>query len=81
MKNQTTPKPGTAGYNPESPKDLNMPKYHSISDRRDSKELPGTENLNDQVNEEQDQPLPKSPKTNLGNNKNKDPESEKLISP
>lgn len=83
MENRKTPKPGSPDYNPENTKDLNIPKYNSSTDRRDSTELPATENLNDELTEENEQKpvAPKSPKTNLGNGSDKDPESEKLITP
>ncbi|NQX54515.1 hypothetical protein HQN86_12900 [Pedobacter panaciterrae] len=83
MKNRNTPKPGSAAYNTEKPQHLNVPEYHSSSDRRMSYELPATENLNDQADlHETKVSSPASPKPNLGNPRNKDEDDrEKLITP
>ena len=81
-KRKKTPKPGTAGYDPNDTNNKNIPKYNSSTDRRDSSELPATENLNDQTTEGKTAvTTPDTPKTNLGNGKYKDPENEKLITP
>jgi len=49
MKNRSTPKPGSAAYNPQEPQHLNIPEYHSSTDNRNSYELPAIENLNDDL--------------------------------
>jgi hypothetical protein len=46
MKNKKTPKPGSKEYNVEKTEDLNMPEFHSSTDKRDSRELPAIENMN-----------------------------------
>jgi hypothetical protein len=83
MKNRNTPQPGSATYDAERPQHLNVPEYHSSSDRRASYELPSTENLNDQVDaNETGISKPSQPKANLGNPRHKDEDDrEKLISP
>ncbi|ETZ23061.1 hypothetical protein N824_20710 [Pedobacter sp. V48] len=83
MKNRNTPQPGSAAYDAEKPQHLNVPEYHSSSDRRASHELPSTENLNDQAEaNEAGFSKPSPPKPNLGNPRHKDEnDREKLIRP
>lgn len=67
MKKQNVPKPDP------------MPKFHSSTDHRNSEELPGEENLNDQMQDSRNLPTD-APKPDLGNKKNDDEaEREKLI--
>lgn len=84
MKNNKTSKPGSKEYNVEKTEDLNNPKYHSSTDRRNSEELPATENLNDQP-EDATQKTAKEqdlPKTDLGNKEHGDEKQrEKIITP
>lgn len=59
-----------------------MPKYHSSTDRRNSKELPATENLNDQPEPIADQEIKHKdiPKPNLGNKRDdKEKQRERII--
>ena len=83
MKNRNTPKPGSSPYPTERPQHLNMPEYHSSSDRRASHELPAIENLNDQAIDRQPDMLRQhSPKPDLGNPQSKDEgDREKLVTP
>lgn len=82
MKNRHTPKPGSARYNVEKPEQLNVPEYHSSTDRRKSHELPATENLNDQADQDNRASEHASPETNLGNPRRRnDGDREKLITP
>ena len=83
MKNRNTPKPGSSAYPTEKPQHLNIPEYHSGTDRRGSHELPAVENLNDQENDrETDTQQQEPPKPDLGNPQSKDEgDREKLIKP
>ncbi|WGQ10160.1 hypothetical protein QG516_00635 [Pedobacter gandavensis] len=84
MKNNKTSTPGSAAYNVEKTEDLTTPKYHSSTDRRNSEELPATENLNDQPqnNAEEKTEDKDLPKTNLGNKeKGNEKQREKIITP
>lgn len=80
MKNDRTPQPGSEKYNVEKPQDLNTPKYKSATDKRDSNELPGVENMNDQqidISRTHDTELPNP---DLGNERDDDEdEKEKII--
>mgnify|MGYP003578453311 CR=1 FL=1 len=81
MKNRNTPKPGSSPYPTERPQDLNIPEYHSSSDRRASHELPAIENVNDQADDKEPDTLRQhSPKPDLGNPQSKNEGGrEKLI--
>ena len=57
MKNRETPKPGSKEYDVNKTEDLTTPKYHSSTDRRSSHELPATENLNDQPENQPDEEI------------------------
>lgn len=82
MKNHKTPKPGSSEYNVEKTEDLNTPKFHSSTDRRNSKELPAIENLNDQPESTLDTENQDLPKTNLGNKRKADEHKrERIINP
>lgn len=83
MKNQSTPKPGSADYDAENPQNLNIPKHHSSTDRRDSHELPAIENMNDQADENETKISQQDlPKTDLGNPQHKDEhQRERIITP
>lgn len=84
MKKQETPKPGSKDYDTSKTQDLNMPKYHSSTDRRASHELPSTENLNDQQQGKGEEKIKEqdAPKTNLGNKPSPDEKQrEKIITP
>ncbi|ACU04606.1 MULTISPECIES: hypothetical protein [Pedobacter] len=74
MKNHGTPKPGSKQYDVEKTENLTKPKYHSSTDRRSSQELPATENLNDQPENNSDEKIKDTdvPKTNLGNKRDGD---------
>jgi len=84
MENRETPKPGSAKYDVEKTEELNTPKYHSSTDRRNSHELPATENLNDQSENRINKKIQHKdlPKTNLGNKRKEDEKQrEKIITP
>jgi hypothetical protein len=84
MKNRETPKPGSAKYDVEKTEDLTTPKYHSSTDRRSSYELPATENLNDQPENNVDEIISDNdvPKPNLGNKRrDNEKQREKIITP
>lgn len=77
MKNRETPKPGSEKYDVNKTEDLTTPKYHSSTDRRNSYELPATENLNDQPENIPDEKITENdiPITNLGNKRDDNHES------
>lgn len=83
MKNRSTPKPGSADYNTEKPEHLNLPEFHSSTDRRNCHELPATENLNDQADENENNISQQNlPKTDLGNPRNEnEKQRERIITP
>jgi len=84
MKNRETPKPGSREYNVEKTEDLTTPKYHSSTDRRSSHELPATENLNDQADNNSNEIIQDNdiPKPNLGNKRSdNEKQREKIITP
>jgi hypothetical protein len=82
MKNRKTAKPGSKEYNVEKTEDLTTPKFHSSTDHRDSKELPVTENLNDESENIKINPDKAPPKPNLGNKRKDDEDQrEKIITP
>lgn len=82
MKNQKIPKPGSSEYKVEKTETLNIPKYNSSTDHRNSEELPATENLNDQTTNTKTDPDQMPPKPNMGNKRADDEdEREKLITP
>jgi hypothetical protein len=81
MENDKTVQPGSEDYNVEKPQDLNIPKYNSATEKRDSNELPSDENMHDQekdtnVSETHDTEMP-SP--NLGNKRDHDEEEKEKI--
>ncbi|TKC05966.1 hypothetical protein [Pedobacter frigoris] len=82
MENHKTPKPGSSEYNIEKTESLTTPKFNSTTERRESGELPATENLNDQ-SDTQERTTEKGPsKPDLGNERRDDEEQrEKLITP
>lgn len=80
MKNAKTPKPGSDEYDVENPQELNRPGFHSSTDKRASHELPALENLNGQETEESDNSeTVAEPKTNLGNDRDKDEKDKERI--
>ena len=84
MENNKTPKPGTKGYSTDKPEDLTTPRYNSSTDRRNSDELPATENLNDHPQNEKDENRTNQdlPKTDLGNDPSDDEKQrERIITP
>lgn len=79
---KATPKPGSADYNVEETEKLTTPQFHSSTDRRNSAELPATENLDDQKEIPQTIPDSAPSEPNLGNKRSDDEnEREKLITP
>ncbi len=90
MKNRKTPKPGSKEYDVENTQNLNMPEFHSSTNRRESSELPPVENLDYQYIEDEDQYTEgtdrsrnlEMPENRLGNERDDDEdEQEKLINP
>jgi len=79
--------PGNEDYDINHPQNITKPSYRSDSDRRDSGDKPGTENLNSQLDENQqlisgkdDLLHGETPKTDLGNSEERDDkDDEKLI--
>ena len=79
--------PGNEGYDVNHPQNITKPSYRSDSDRRDSGDKPGTENLNSQLDENEQLRSGKddslhgdTPKTDLGNGEERDDkDDEKLI--
>jgi hypothetical protein len=77
-----TPKPDAEGYDVERPQDLNMPRFNSTTEKRESGGLPGVENMNDQqqhidTDGSHDTDIPD---TDLGNDRSDDEsEDEKII--
>jgi hypothetical protein len=82
MKHKRTPKPGSKEYNVEKTEDLNMPEFHSSTDKRDSRELPAIENMNGKeasTGKAKTDPE-RLPDTNLGNDRSKnEKERERII--
>ncbi len=76
MESDKTPKPASEHYDVENPQNLNIPKFNSSTDKRESHERPAIENLNDQ-----DQPLhdQRPPHTDLGNKRDDDEADEERI--
>lgn len=77
MENDKAPKPASEEYDVENPQNLNVPKFNSSTDKRDSHEKPAVENLDDQKPAEDQRP----PDTDLGNERDDDEdEKERIIS-
>lgn len=78
MKKTRTPKPGSKEYNVEKTEDLNIPEFHSSTDKRYSHELPAIENMNGEEAQVQNDPE-HLPKTNLGNDRSKNEKDRERI--
>jgi len=77
MENDKTPKPASEEYDVENPQNLNVPKFNSSTDKRESNERPAVENMNDHKPAEDQRP----PDTDLGNERDDDEdEKERIIS-
>jgi hypothetical protein len=90
-KNKQPKSAESADYNVENPQELNVPKYNSTTETRNSNELPFIENLDngpeldDDFRENSQTPADdkslhgEGDKTDLGNGEPDDPEDEKII--
>jgi len=76
-------------YDPNHPQDLNKPVFNSTTDHRSTKTLPGVENLNQQLENEEEETRQDTSrlsgsdrKTDLGNDNDKeaDEDDERIIS-
>lgn len=77
MENDKTPKPASEEYDVENPQNLNVPKFNSSTDKRESSEKPAVENMNDQELVEDNRP----PDTDLGNERDDhEDDKERIIS-
>ena len=75
MENDKSPKPASEEYDVENPQNLNLPKFNSSTDKRESHETPAVEHMDGQQSVEDQRP----PDTDLGNERDDDEEEKERI--